>query len=274
MMMKTIRGHFKTNGGMAATLLAVWMGNNTARGAVADFGDPSMWTPSVYGTGVSSQIVDNGAGFQADFAANAQPVNVPPFLNFPAGNGMFVNYISTFALHGDFTLEVNYALDLWPSAPNGILLGITLSPFVGTLRESTIYTGDAYAFAAGGYVSMPTTDLSGTLAMTRVGGTLSGYYWSAAQGAWVGIGSAAGFSQDLSLLVNAGLSGTYGGHAVEVTLSNLEIGTQPLTGTIIPVPAPPPSSAPEAGTAWCGLGAVGLVGWRQGRSSRAARDQR
>jgi len=211
-----------------------------------------MWTPYVYGSGVQMQTVDNGYAFKSDYAANAQPVNIPPIAEFPADYSMTTGYYSSFLMRGDFSVRMSYTLDVWPPSPNGILLGITLAPFIGTLRESSIYTGDAYAFVVGGPASVPTTDQSGSLMMSRVGETLSSYYWNTATTSWVSLGSVVGYSQDFPITLSTALTGPFGAHAVEVTLGDVQIA-----GTMV---AGPSSPVPEASTLWTGIGALAIAG--------------
>jgi hypothetical protein len=225
------------------------------KAAMADFGDSTAWMPYTFGSGVQLNNVNGGSGLQIDFAAGAQPVDQ---------NGMWAGYISTFALQGNFAIQMNYTLNTWPSVPNGngVRLAITLAPWIGLERESTFYSaGDAYCLQTySGATFVPTTDRSGTLQMVRVGNTLSGYYWSASSQAWVFVGSASGYSQDFAVYAVAWTdTATFAHQAVQVTLNDLQITGTVIPGTGIgPVPIiPAVTPVPEPST--CIAGALALL---------------
>ena len=186
------------------------------KAAMTDFGDSTYWTPYAYGSGVELNNVNSGSGFQVTFAANA------------GGNNMSAGYVSTFSLRGDFVIDMDFTLNVWPPPPNGVRLAISLGANIGQTRESTIYTsGDGYNFAANGWHIVAGTGLNGTLQIARVGGTLSGSYWDAILASWVLIGSASGFSQDFPVTMSSWSDGWFGHQAVEVTMNDVHITTGP-----------------------------------------------
>ncbi len=116
-------------------------------------------------------------------------------------------------LRGDFEIQVDYDLQVWPFA-NGVRTALSFSsppelqPGVLVIRMSASATGDFlpageyYVFAVVGSsgflqppVSIPTSDLSGKLKMVRMGGTMTGYYFSGSS--WVSIASATVTADDL-----------------------------------------------------------------------------
>jgi hypothetical protein len=187
------------------------------KAAMANFGDSTAWTPYAYGSGVTLNTASDGSEFQVDFAANAQ------------GDNMSAGYVSTFSLHGDFVIDMDFALNVWPPPANGVRLAIGLGGGSGTIRESTIYTsGDGYNFAANNsWHIVPATGLSGRLQMARVGDTLSGSYWDATLASWILIGSASGFSQDFPVWVSSWTDGTFGHQPVQVAMNDVQITTGP-----------------------------------------------
>jgi hypothetical protein len=236
------------------------------KAAMADFGEITTWTPSIDGSGVQLNNVNNGSGFQVAFAANPQPG--------PDG-GMSAGYKSTFTVEGNFVIEMNYALNTWPTAPNGVRLAISLGPNVGQTRESTIFTsGDGYNFTANnGWHIVPATDRSGSLILANMGGTLSGYYWSTASAAWVLVGSASGYSGSYPVNIGSWTDSTFGGQSVGLTLSDLQINTGATAVMPGPIIIPAVTPVPEPTTFIAGvlmLLPFGLSGIRMLRKSRKA----
>ena len=232
---------------------AVVLGNvlalNSSKASITDFTDANYWTPVTDGSGVTASSVNKvGSGVQIRFDPGAQP---------GSDGGMSAGYLSTFTLQGDFVIELNYALNIWPPAPNGVRMAISLGPNIGQTRESTIFTsGDGYNFAANGWHIVPTTDQSGTLMLADMGGTLSGYYWSAADAAWVLLGSASGFSGSYPVAIGSWSDSTFSHQEVVDTLSGIQITTGAdavIPGPVITSPPQPPSTVPEASTIWTGV---------------------
>ncbi len=194
----------------------------------SDFSDRSTWIRWVAGSGV--QLAPRDQGFDVAYAANAQP---------SPGNdsAMSGSFISTFALRGDFTIEVDYALTTWP-ASSGVRLGLGLCwPSIGMIREGQgPYTQEQYTFGAGPYVHVQTGDQHGTLRLVRKGGTLLGYYRSLADGSWVLAGSRTGdpvFTNDFQVSISSWTDGpTFGHEAVGITLSHFVMTAD----TVLPGP--------------------------------------
>ncbi|HUF35270.1 MAG TPA: PKD domain-containing protein, partial [Gemmatimonadales bacterium] len=105
------------------------------------------------------------------------------------GNG----YASRCTLAGDFDIRVDYHLLEWPAA-NGVRVGLSAGQAgrgsVGIAERvsegrNDVATGEVYLVDLGAapYGIRQTTDLSGTLRLTRSGSTVAGYYWDGA--GWV-----------------------------------------------------------------------------------------
>jgi hypothetical protein len=255
--MKNYQGGFSSTS--IRTLMIAVMAMLTChvtQAAMANFNDSTQWRQATDGSGVQLNNVNNGSGFQVNFAADAQT---------GADGNMAAGYESTFTLQGNFVIELNYSLNFWPPSPppNGVRLAISLGPFLGSIRESTIYTsGDGYTFEAGGYTYVPTADQSGSLIMARMGDTISGYYWSAVDAAWVLVGSASGYSRDFPIWVSSWSDWGFCHQPVSVTLSDLQISTGAdaiIPGPVIPAPIIPGGdpAVPEPST--CLAGALLLL---------------
>ncbi len=175
----------------------------------SDFADAATWTRQVAGDGV--QVRPSGNGFDVDYSAEA------------SGPGVLSGgYVSTFALRGDFTLDIDYTLKNWPEA-NGVRLGVGIRPFVSTHRASTVEWGEIYSFAGGPFVNVPTDDQQGSLRLVRRGGTILGYHRSSPDEAWVLTGKQSGnpvFLQDYQVNVVSWTGNGFGGQAVGFRLSN------------------------------------------------------
>jgi tetratricopeptide (TPR) repeat protein len=190
----------------------------------SNFSDASTWMHYVAGSGL--QLTPTGNGFEVDYAAGAREV---------ANGGICASYISTFALRGDFTLDIDYALKTWP-ADSGIRLGLDVWPSVCMIRAGTADMGQIYSFSAGPFVNVPTSDPQGSLRLVRSGGTLLGYYRSSAGGPWILAGSRSGdpvFLQDFQVCVSSWTHDfSFGGRPVAVTLGNFVMTAD----TVLPGP--------------------------------------
>ena len=140
--------------------------------------DP-FWHTILFGTG--SSLTQTDGRLLESFTADAQQGG--PFDNIDAHVG------SNCKLVGDFDVQADFSLETWPSA-NGVQ--VTLHAFETggqVLRESQAW-GQKYAtWIPPTFTDVDTTDLSGSLRLTRVGSTLAGYYWSGS--GWTQIASGA-----------------------------------------------------------------------------------
>ncbi len=226
-----------------------------------DFGEPAQWSRFVYGSG--PELIDTSDGFRTVLPANS----------FGTTQSQFgAQYDSTYSLHGDFNIEVDYQLNAWPPG-NGARIGIGIVPWYGSQRVSEVYSSappadDAYVFVSGGISAVvPTSDLSGRLRLSRVDSTLFGYFWGGAD--WVMLGSGPVFTDDVHLGIGIwSHSGFFAGRRVEVEFSGAAVEAEAFIG--LTAPEPPPAPVPEGGSNWILLVAAlfTLQGIRRMESTR------
>jgi len=200
-----------------------------AQAELSDFSDATLWTPHISGFGPSIQNV--AGGFKVNMPADSH--GIYPSIDFNAG------YESTFALHGDFTIDVDYTLTTWPVG-NGMRLGIEIAPWFVSVRASQVWLNsnpgdEGYVFASGGMNGVvPTTDLAGTLRLARSGSTLGGYFRSGQN--WVSIGSGQVDTSDFTVqLVAWSDDRFFTGQTVELGFSNPTISAEAFV--LVPEPS-------------------------------------
>jgi len=102
-------------------------------------------------------------------------------------------------INGDFDMQVDYELLVWPTGGNGVRVGLTADGAGVMERMSNddpneeYYTAD---FGSYGNPSTTTTDVSGTLRIKRSGNTFYAYYRDNNTGNWVQLFSHAGMPTD------------------------------------------------------------------------------
>lgn len=153
--------------------------------------NPAFWNVQLSGTGPS--VTAANQSIIVTFAANSFSNQVTqPFLGGLSG---------VCALNGDFDIQVDYKLILWPQS-SGVRVGLRLTQHQGDLSgdatervgwgvgpESGAYPREVYLtdFIDGVQGSTGTSDLNGTLRAVRIGSTVTGYYRGS--GGWVQIHS-------------------------------------------------------------------------------------
>jgi len=246
--------------------LSVLFTPNSSRAAVSNFGDPTTWLPVIYGSGVQVATLDGGTAFQVTYSPGAQPT--------PPTGGVGVDEMSTFAIGGDFSIQVGYTLNAWPPG-NRVDLAVTLG---------------ALPYAIGLILSdqgTPTIGLSGRVQVSRVGGVVSTSYWDPTTSAWDPfVVLAYNSTQDFQISFGSA-SATTLGQTVQFTFDDPVITAQ----TILPGPyapfdpsfwqppwgstTPPTSAVPDANSLWTdavallGLCVAGAVRGRLTRASPA-----
>jgi hypothetical protein len=211
-----------------------------AAGAVYDdFGNGAinshLWTTHLTG---GSSIVENGGGIVATIPANATS----------PGSSFGAQLISRCELRGDFDVRVDFRLPVWPPT-NGVRasLGITGTnaggvPGVAIIERASLANGEfggayseVYAFDTGAAVAIDGFDLEGTLRLTRVGDTITGYALSG--GTWVQVGSnALGPISDARFVLNTFTNdAVFGDVNVQVIYDNVVIEV----GQLVNCPSPP-----------------------------------
>ncbi len=193
----TVRG---TSGSISDTITL------TARvgGAVFidDFNDNStnlsFWT--IIQNGIGPSVNETNERLEMDIPANSQ--------NDPATQGFGAVYESVCKLRGDYDIQVDFVLLVWPSA-NGVRVGLGDPVPVGVVErvslgnESPGLPREVYLthFIEGVRGITATSDLSGALRLARSGGIISGYYLS--NGNWTLLYSGSTTLQDATFGLSA-----------------------------------------------------------------------
>ena len=140
--------------------------------------NPHMWSTLVGGVGPSIQEQNQRVEISLPAASHGSGVSGDPIYG-PSDFG--AAYISEFTATGDFDTQVEFDLLQWPAA-NGVRVGTGLDIFFTAAERVSfgyaMVNGEVYLthFYDGVQGSIPTTDLSGTLRVLRIGAQLSGYY--------------------------------------------------------------------------------------------------
>ena len=183
--------------------------------------DGAIWTRSTVGTGPSIAEVNNRLEIQ--FPPNST--------EDPAQHVFWAGYSSMCQLRGDFDLQVDYRLLVWPFA-NGVRvalatgLGTTLRTSLGSSADFPGQPRETYITDFGGGVIsiVPASDVVGMLRQVRIGNTVTGYYYSG--GGWVAIGSAQASTADVSFELAAWSHGyAFTGTAVQVAFDNVTLNS-------------------------------------------------
>jgi cysteine-rich repeat protein len=128
-------------------------------------------------------------------------------------------------IRGDFDMQVDYQLVSWPAANGvGVQLGAVDQASPCFSNVSRVGTGETYSGSACGVPvgSTATGDLAGKLRLTRVGTTVTAFYFSA--GSWVVVGSGAATSADITPFFAAGSSeAQFGQQQVKVAFDNFAV---------------------------------------------------
>lgn len=192
--------------------------------AKVTFTDPlarqtDKWTPSTAGTGPS--ITFAGGRMLQSYPANATPD--------PANNISAV-YTPNFLLVGDFDARVDYAIDHYDPVPGFPVSGLRVQlAFNMTSAERVGWENLGYdVYVANHYwniVTVPTSDLSGTLRIVRQGGQVSSYFKSG--NGWQLIQTSSLQTQDLGpvrVTLGSGFPGyAFPGVAMKAAFSNYRV---------------------------------------------------
>jgi len=157
--------------------------------------DPAIWSVSLYGSG-------------AQLAEQNQELE---FLMPAASHGVEfgARLVSLFRLRGDFDIQVDFSLPLWPPY-NGVRMAIGLTDLYyddyGVERSSLsasepLGAQEVYVADFGPFQLVPTQDMSGKLRLVRSGATQTGYYYDG--GGWVPILSDPAPTGDITIQLHA-----------------------------------------------------------------------
>jgi hypothetical protein len=204
-----------------------------------DFSNPALWAPYLDGSGPAILQANNGL-----------TLSLPAGSSAGADGHIAAAMLSTFFVHGDFNIIIDYTLLSWPYG-NGARAGIEPPWYCMQRLSWSAGAGDAYAFDCGGVKgSVPTSDMAGRLRFERSGSTLSGYYWDDNNQNWILLDSGLAFSGDWQLSLCAwsepGILNPQ--TSVEVKFTNLKVTADQLIGL--------PNQCPDGGSTVLLLGIV------------------
>jgi hypothetical protein len=122
---------------------------------------------------------------------------------YSSGTEFGVQYDSRLRLRGDFDMQVDFSLPLWP-LKNGVRVGLFAAAIGSVERDSWgrtegLPSGDHYTTnfpQSTGISYTSASDLTGKLRMVRAGRRVMGYRWDSATGQWVQIHSGAAPTTD------------------------------------------------------------------------------
>lgn len=181
--------------------------------------DPHAWTTDVYG--VAGEVVERNQ--RLEFVVPQESIPAP--INTLTAS---LSCQSLFQLRGDFDVQVDYGLFNDSRFDNGGV-GLTTSDG-GVWRYNSDTGGDVYGFLS----ETPTLDTTGSLRLVRLGGTATGYYYSA--GAWVSLGASSFTTDDVSvILAYHNYSDKQIGAPLYLALDNFAVNEGQL---VYPVPEP------------------------------------
>jgi len=139
---------------------------------------------------------------------------------------------SKFTLIGDYDMQVDFSLLIWPE-DNGVRIGLqTLAGAVERTSDS-FFGGEVYITDFGGYrTALPTSHTSGRLRLKKTGSLVQGFYW---ENGWVLIDSRDYATPDDSQLSISAWSHYYcfGYMDVQVGFNNFQVTNQAV-GTALP----------------------------------------
>jgi len=134
---------------------------------------------------------------------------VVAFPEYSAGDVFYAGYSSIPWITGDYDMQVDYALPVWPFA-SGVRVGLSViatDGSVGMAVERVSFGDNDYSsvgYPVDSYLAhyppdnpqgiTATNDPTGTLRLVRVGDVTSAYYWNASQSQWVHIHSAQAYA--------------------------------------------------------------------------------
>ena len=187
-----------------------------------NFRNPNRWrTFSV--TGFGPTIAEVNQRLEITHPANSK--------DLPQDAILGVNAPSVCLLSGDFDIQMDYDLLVWPPG-NGVRIG--LSTTLGTVQRTSLgrsdqremYFFDSTEDESSGRIF--TNDQSGKLRQVRLGNTVTGYYWSS--GSWVVIHSGSATTEDMGVgLASWSHNSIFGEQAVVLALDNFRVNA----GTVL-----------------------------------------
>lgn len=166
-----------------ALLAAASAGMAQARLVYDAFTQP-LWTAE---SSKNVSVFEQGQRLKVEFTRQA------------AGDVFSGGYFSTCRLTGDFDIQTDYAVPLYPTR-NGVRVGLMLntSPTNGVWRDGSwvaverlstpegrsFLGADFHNYGSGGSTELDTAETTGKLRLVRQGQVLEALAWDAAQGSW------------------------------------------------------------------------------------------
>jgi hypothetical protein len=175
--------------------------------------DVGGWTTSVRGVG--PQATMNGGRLEVTMPWSSHTTSQNP-------NELWIHLTAPCQLSGDFEVTAHYTLVTWPSS-SGVWVGIGAGDYAVTRVSHRNGPDERYAtWIAGTITQANTADMTGSLRLTRVGATITGYYKDAI-GAWVQVGSGNAPTQALSYAIEAWSDMPFGARDVAATIDSLTL---------------------------------------------------
>lgn len=135
---------------------------------------------------------------------------------------LWIHLVAPCQLSGDFEITAHYTLVTWPGS-SGVWIGIGAGDYAVTRVSRRNGVADNYAtWIAGTITQLATADMTGSLRLTRVGSTITGYYSDAA-GAWVQVGSGNTPTLALPYEIEAWSDAPFGRRDVVATIDSLTV---------------------------------------------------
>jgi hypothetical protein len=228
-----------------------------------NFTNLCLWEVSITGSGTSVQEI-NG---RVEVTLAADGADDPSLGVFGAG------YLSEFTLQGDFDIQVDFDLPVFPFA-SGARVALTVTNFAvertsfGSAADFPGQPREVYLNDVSGSVQdiVATDDTTGKLRLVREGSTGHGYYWSDDVLDWVLIGSGS-ITEDavVSAIASWSHDFRFTDQAVKVAFDNYQLNA----GVLVPNPE---CAVPEVSSfLLCSLMAGGCVAAVVVRRVRRAR---
>ena len=173
--------------------------------------DLSAWDVSTIGSGPAATEANGGV----DLFIPAKARDDPQHQHLIA-----ITVTARCHLNGDFDLQADYALVSWPSG-NGVRFGLVAGADSVERTSNPVSQANTYATNfSGSIVAVDTPDKTGRLRLTRVGPTVTGYYFS--NRAWVSIASATAATGAPAYAIQAWTDGyTFDQQDIRVNLKNV-----------------------------------------------------
>jgi hypothetical protein len=215
-----MRNHLPSH--LARTKRAFWFSTVVILGSVAVWSMPvlaaAVWSDPLTGSQVDPTRWTISTS-SADMTVAPSSEGVLMSTAGSAHGASFVAAISSLcSVEGDFDVQVDYQLGLWP-AKSGVRMGLTAgskSGFGATIERdslsatdvpvqkpgSEVYLTDFEPMSGGTFMDVPTADVQGTLRLVRSGGSVTAYFASAGA-SWTIVASVAAPSEPVTLNLQA-----------------------------------------------------------------------